>query len=237
MRIEILFLVLLFAVLITGCGQWPVYKISSVEENIGYYNGNEVVGKIDSAAKVFIEFIHQTEPCFVFYIQIENLSEDILLVEPSKSLIKNYYSKSRLDDNSLNSISFALNPQTEINRINSKIGARETIHGVSTACNCLGGIFSVVSEATSDEEGHDDIGVWIDRQMEEEIDYDSDMQNLKSEKDFWQNEVLLNSVLQPGEVTGGQIFFKKDNNAEYFNILIVFDKTKFEFLYRQIRAN
>ncbi len=215
-----------------------ILEISTLEDDKEYYNGNEVVGKSDSTALVFLEFMEQNLHQYVYYLQIENVSDRTYLYTADNNFSKTYHTKERLDNDKYNMMLYAVDPEEQIKQINSDIKSRETRHAISTGCNCLGGLFSAASSIASEDDADDaNVADWIVNQEEENIDYENDIYELNSEREFWRTEVLRKTTLHPGEVIGGLIFIKKDIQAEYFKVFIHVANSRFEFLYRQRRIN
>ena len=232
------FLSFIILALFYSCSPRPILEIATLENDKEYYNGNEVVGKSDSTALVFIEFIEQNLNQYVFYVQIENVSEETYIYSADNNFSKTYHTKERLDNDKYKMMLYAVNPEEQIKQINSDIKSRETRHAISTGCNCLGGLFSAASSIASDDEDDDaDVSDWIISQEEENIDFQNDMHELNSESEFWKTEVLRKTTLHPGDVIGGLVFIKKDINAKYFKVFINVDRSQFDFLYRQRRIN
>ena len=69
----------IFATFFYSCSPKPILEITTLESDKEYYNGSEVVGKSDSTALVFIEFIEQNLHQYIFYVQIENESDKTYL--------------------------------------------------------------------------------------------------------------------------------------------------------------
>ncbi|MBL1214621.1 MAG: hypothetical protein HND52_14795 [Ignavibacteriae bacterium] len=217
--------------LASSCSR-TILEISTLEDDKEYYNGNEVVGKADSSALVFVEYVGQNSFEYVFYVQIENLSDRTYLYTADNNHLKTYHTKKALDNNEHNNHTSAVDPEKKLEKINSNITARNTNHAISTGCNCLGGLFSAVSSINSDEEENDVID-WIESQEAENIDYENDMNKLHYEREFWKTEVLRRNTLHPGDVIGGLVFFNKDFYARYFKVFINVNSAKFKFLYQQ----
>ena len=68
-------LIFILAAFFYSCSPKPILEITTLENDKEYYNGNEVVGKSDSTALIFIEFIEQNLHQYIFYVQIENTSD------------------------------------------------------------------------------------------------------------------------------------------------------------------
>jgi hypothetical protein len=227
-----------FLLIFFSCSPKPILEITTLETDKEYYNGNEFVGKSDSTALVFLEFIEQNFHQYVYYLQIENVSERTYLYTADNNFSKTYHTKERLDNDKYNMMLYAVDPEEKIKQINSDIKSRETRHAISTGCNCLGGLFSAASSiASEDDEDDANVADWIVNQEEENIDYENDIYELNSEREFWKTEVLRKNTLHPAEVIGGLVFIKKDIQAKYFKVFINVDNSQFEFLYHQRRIN
>ena len=237
------FIPLLFIMITAfGCAEMPVYKIVSEDEQKDYYQGREIVARNDDIAKTTLEIDGQSENNYVFYLTVTNNSSESLSVHPEDIYLELLdEEKQPVFINGQNTV-YALDPETRINEINSDIKSRDTWHGFATGINIITAFVDVAS-ALSDDYDHkgervgNSIANGVDAQLNENSNYEYDIDNMKSDKNFWQNEALRITDLQPGETIGGLVFVPEHNEIKYMRLCIPLDSVEHVYLLKTIRVN
>jgi hypothetical protein len=226
---------------ITACSTQIIFKADPLDEK-EVYNRREIVTKETDEAVVSVEFDGQSENDFVFYVEIENRSDELLTINPV-----NIFAEAVKKD--LSSIDkdfgpmWAADPKSEIARINKEKEGRKTMHSVTTGLNAAFTLLSIIGTLSDKDTGHDghkvvhDVVVWADNQVREEIDYRESMKHLESQRKFWKNEVLNYTELKKNERVGGLVFIPFNPKIKYMRLIIPVNNTDFEFYYKQVRVD
>jgi hypothetical protein len=224
--------------LLAGCAsQPPIFKAQKLEEPQSYFTEEETI----PCAKSKIEFISQEGDLFLFYVEVESNSDDALAIYPTEiylEVVEDIDNQGKLFTERY----FALDPNREIMVINQMIEEEDGRHDVSTAGNVIFGVVNVFADLSSERE---DRGAAVIRdvfetgvnQVNEEVYHSNSEGNLEASKDFWKNEVLNESVLNPGDTIGGLVYLSFSNTAKLFKVIIpVCDLTELH-LFRQVQIN
>lgn len=226
---------------ITACSTQIIFKADPLDEK-EVYNGREIVTKETDEAVVSVEFDGQSENDFVFYVEIENRSDELLTINPV-----NIFAEAVKKD--LSSIDkhfgpmWAADPKSEIARINKEKEGRKTMHSVTTGLNAAFTLLSIIGTLSDKDTRHDghkvvhDVVVWADNQVREEIDYTETMKQLESQRKFWKNEVLNYTELKKNERVGGLVFIPFIPKIKYMRLIVPVNNTDFEFYYKQVRVD
>ena len=232
---------LLLAIFLMSCAPSPVYKLSSLEEETEYSNGEEFITKEDDNTASSIEFEDYNDQNLVFYIQMANKLENPITIHPEDITIE--LLNSEMLSHSRPRIFNAVDPNKQIDMLNNEIENRDKWHETATGLNIFFGLVSVVADITDDDDRNDvfevaeDIAITTNNQINEEIDYDMDMNDLHAEKEFWKNEVLRITTLKKDEQIGGLVFLPFYPDAKFIKIEIPVGNSRYTYLYKQFRIN
>jgi hypothetical protein len=231
------------ALILIGCSSQhtiappPIFTVQPLENETGYYSEDEAEQYIST----YVEFIGQEEDHFLFYVEIENILEDGIVVYPAKIFLEAVEEKGATNSNSTMRY-FAIDPEREIAEINRMIEEEESRHDGATAGNIIFGMFNVIADLASNIE-HKEEAVVVDvfntgmNQVDEEV-YHSDVEKeLKEIKDFWKNEVLNESIIKPGETVSGLVYLTFSKRAEIFKVVIPVCEQPYSSLFRQVQIN
>jgi len=230
---------LLAAILIlAGCAsQPPIFNARKLEEPEGYFTEDEAI----QCAISRIEFISQDGDLFLFYVEVESNSEDVLAIYPTEiylEVVEDIDNKENLYTERY----FALDPKREVKAINKMIREEDNRHDVATAENVLFGVVSVIADLSSDR--HDkEAAVVTDifntgaNQVSNEMYHTNAEKDLEEMKNFWKNEVLNESVLNTGDTIGGLVYLPFSNTAQLFKVIIPVCDQPDSHLFRQVQIN
>ncbi len=232
---------ILLAAFVMGCASRPVFRVASVEDGIEYYQGREVASKEDDYALTTVEFEDQAEDNFVFFIQVLNKSGEPITFHPED------VSMELLDGHmeSLNNraVHYALDPEQKLEMLNNEIKNRDDWHKTATGLNIVFGLINVVTDL-ADNDSHDDafevaedVAIFADNQIRENIDHEMTVNDLNAQKEFWKNEVLRVTTLHNEELIGGLVFIPFNPDARFVRINIPAGETYHTYLFKQIQIN
>jgi hypothetical protein len=229
-------------VLLLGCSTHqtiapPIFTVQPLEEPTGYYSEEEAI----ECAKSRIEFIRQEGDLFLFYVEVESTVEDVLAIYPTEIylwVVENIDDQDKLYTERY----FAVNPEMEIEAVNRMMRVEDGRHTAATVENIFLGVISVIADLSSEREDKgtavftDVFGTGIN-QVNEEAFYSNVEDDLEASKDFWKNEILNESVLNPGDTIGGLVYLPFSDTAELFKVIIPVCAIPESHLFRQVRLN
>jgi len=225
-----------------GCSAYqtidpPIFNVQQLEEPIGYYSEEEMIECIKSQ----IEFIGQEGDLFLFYFEIENTAEDVLTIYPTEiylEVIEDIDNKEKLYTQRY----FALDPKMEIAELNRMMREEDGRHTAATVENVFIGVLNVFASLSIEREDKgvavltDVFGTGIN-QVNEETFHSNTKDYLEANKDYWENEVLNESVLNPGDTIGGFVYLPFSKSAELFDIVIPVCELPESHVFRQVQVN
>jgi len=239
-RLKITRMIFLLAavILLAACAsQPPIFNAQKLEEPEGYFTEEEAI----QCANSKIEFINQDGDLFLFYVEVENSSEDVLAIYPTEiylEVVEDIDQQEKLYAERY----YALDPKREVMVINQMMKEEEDRHDLATAENVIFGVVSVIADISSDR--HDkEAAVVMDifntgaNQVNNEIYHSNAEEDLEEMKNFWKNEVLNESVLNPGDTIGGLVYLPFSKTAEIFEVIIPVCDLPESFLFRQAQTN
>ncbi len=229
-------------VLLFGCSAHqtivpPIFTVQQLEEPIGYYSEEETI----ECAESQIEFIRQEGDLFLFYVEVESTVEDVLAIYPTEiylEVVEDIDNQEKLHAERY----FAVDPRMEIAAINRMMREEDGRHDAATVENVLFGVISVIADLSSEREDKgvavisDVFGTGINQVNEEEYHSNAE-EDLEASMNFWKNEVLNESVLNPGDTIGGLVYLPFSNAAELFKVIIPVCAIPESHLFRQVKKN
>jgi len=230
------------AVLLLGCSAHqtiapPIFTIQPLEEPTGYYSEEETI----ECAKSQIEFIRQEGDLFLFYVEIESTAQDFLVIYPTEIYLEVVEDIDNQDKLYTERYS-AVDPEMEIAAINRMMREEDDRHDGATVENVIVGVINVIADLTSEREDigaaviTDVFGTGINQVNEEEYHSDAE-KDLETNMNFWKNEVLNESVLNPGDIIGGLVYLPFSKTAELFDVIIPVCAIPESYLFRQVQLN
>ena len=239
-RLKITRMIFLLAAvfLLAACAsQPPIFNAQKLEEPEGYFTEEETI----QCAQSKIEFISQDGDLFLFYVEVESNSDDVLTIYPTEiylEVVEDIDNQDKLYTERY----FALDPEREIMAINRMIKEEDGRHDVATAENLIFGVINVFADLSSEREDKGaavitDIFETGINQVNEEVYHSNAEEDLEASKDFWKNEVLNESVLNPGDTVVGLVYLPFSNTAELFKVIIPVCAIPESYLFRQVQIN
>lgn len=228
--------------LLFGCSTYqtidpPIFNVQQLEEPIGYYSEEEMIECVKSQ----IEFIRQEGDLFLFYFEIENTAEEVLTIYPTEiylEIIEDIDNKEKLYTERY----FSLDPEMEIAELNRMMREEDGRHAAATVENVFIGVLNVFAVLSTEREDKgvavltDVFGTGIN-QVNEEAFHSNTKDDLEANKDYWKNEVLNESVLNPCDTIGGFVYLPFSKSAELFKIVIPVCELPESHVFRQVQVN
>ena len=215
----------------------PIFTAQPLEEPIGYYSEEETI----ECAESQIEFIRQEGDLFLFYVEIESTVENAIVIYPAEIFLE-VVEDINNQDKLYTERYFAVDPEMEIAAINRMMKEEDDRHDGATVENVIIGVISVIADLSSEREDKgaavftDVFGTGINQVNEEEY-HSNEEEDLEANIDFWKNEVLNESVLNPGDIIGGLVYLPFSSTAELFKVIIPVCAIPESHLFRQVQIN
>ncbi|MCW8850434.1 MAG: hypothetical protein OQJ81_10690, partial [Melioribacteraceae bacterium] len=172
----------------------------------------------------------------IFHVFAYNIEQEDFIFDPSKISIKFYDKNKKLINH--NDI-YAVDPEQQINKLDQSIKERDNSHDVSTGLNVAFALLSTIVDLTDGEDNNaeevlENVVVFADNQISEEVSYENDLDFLKANKAYWKNEVLRKTELSKDEGIDGVVYLPFNEDARYVKIFMPIGKTVHTFKFQQI---
>ncbi len=223
---------------ITACSTQIIFKADPLDQK-DIYNGREIVTKETDEAVISVEFDGQSGNDFVFYVEIENRSDEPIEINPKDVFAEAVEKDLKKIDERFQPL-WAADPEMVLGRIDKEKEGRKTMYSVTTGLNAAFTLLSIFGTLSDKDTRHDvhkvvhDVVVWANNQVREEIDYNESMKSLESQRKFWKNEALNYTELKKNERVGGLIFIQLNPKINYIRLVVPVGNTDFEFCYKQV---
>ena len=225
--------------IISGCSA-TYYKLQSTDSNIDFYQGREVAHRDDDNYSTSVSFEDQDNGNFIFYIAAQNFSESPITFYPENIYTDQLDEKKELINNPVKNSFFAINPEKKLDFLESKLEKRKGQHTVTSGLNFFLAVVSIASDLSDDHSRHkarrvgNDVARWADNQTNENVNYEIDKNNINSQKDFWQNQVLRKTTLYQNDNIGGLVFVPFNKDAKYIRLVVPVGDKQHVYLFRKI---
>jgi len=225
--------------IISGCSA-TYYKLQSADSNIDFYKGREVAYRDDNNYSTSVSFEDQENGNFIFYVTAQNFSESPITFYPKNIFAEQLNERKELINNSDGNSFYAINPEKKLDFLESELERRKGQHAATTGLNFFLAVVSVAADLSDDHSRHkarrvgDDIANWADNQTNENVNYEIDKNDINSQKDFWQNQVLRKTTLYQNENIGGLVFVPFNKDAKYVRLVVPVGDKQHVYLFRKI---
>ena len=225
--------------IISGCSA-TYYKLQSTDKDIDYYKGREVAYRNDNDYSSSVSFEDQDNGNFIFYVTAQNFSESPITFYPKNIFAEQLDERKELINNSDGNSFFAIDPEKKLDFLESELERRKGQHAATTGLNFFLAVVSVAADLSDDHSRHkarrvgDDISNWADNQTNENVNYEIDKNDINSQKDFWQNQVLRRTTLYQNDNIGGLVFVPFNKDAKYVRLVVPVGDKQHVYLFRKI---
>ena len=242
MNKRIFLIILSFSALlliISGCSS-TYYKLQSTDSNIDFYKGREVVHRDDDKYSTSVSFEDQDNRYFIFFITAQNFSESPITFYPENIYADQLDANKELIDRPDKNCFFAIDPEKKLDYLESELKGRKKRHEVTSALNFFLAAVNVAVDLSDDHSRHkikkvgNDIASWADNQTNENVNYEIDKNDINSQKNFWENQVLRKTTLYQNDNTGGLVFIPFNKNVKFIRLIIPIGERKHIYLFRTI---
>lgn len=206
----------------------PVYRLTSFDADPTWIHGREYVVKRVSSHEVGLRYSYMRGRLLVFDVDIVNMSNSDLLVDPAT-----FYSVPLKDKTAAHNADggrvFAINPEPMIEQIEKSI-SRENASAANAALADLtlatGKIVTDIA-GIGDPKSKQEPEKKARREREEESErfnremrYDAAMRRLTDERTEWERYALRKHTLHPDETLRGSIYFPVQEEARFLTVVL-----------------
>lgn len=228
---SLLILISLFG--LTNCS--ATYFSLTPDEESSYEMGRKVIEKEDDNAFSSITFEGQSENLFDFYFYAKIKDQENFLFDPKFIYAKAYDENKKVISNSKR---FAIDPEDQIANLDQEKNERDNSHDTFTGLNILFSLFNTVADLTDDEDNDaeevaENILIFTGNQINEEVSYQNDLNHLKDQKYYWNNEVLRKTDLSNDEEISGIIHIPIIKEASFIKIYFPLGETIHTYKFQQ----
>ncbi|MBN1301211.1 MAG: hypothetical protein JW995_08325 [Melioribacteraceae bacterium] len=215
----------------TACSGPALFNVQPEDKNYEWYQGRKILTGVQDSVIVSLNFEHQEQNNFVFYLYVKNESSVYLNIDPAGI----FFVSDRLPE--VKNRIYAYDPEKEIENINLNINDLKEGQKVERGANCLFAAFDVVADIFEGdgEEAAADAGYWVDEMIADEEEYEINHDILNQRKMFWENETFRITALKKDGEAGGLIFFPVIETLNQFTVVIEINEKVFRFGFRQIK--
>ena len=229
-------LLILLSIIVFGCSPSEFFTLTPDAEKVDVEDGTEIAFFEDDFVYSNIEFEEEAMGNFVFYVFVYNKSDDKILIDPTqiKMIVFDENKKPLQGYNTF----YAREPRLMIGKLEDDINGRRTEHDISTGLNFIFALVNTVSDLSNGNDNDaaevfENVAVFTENQVHEEIDYSNDIEFLRSQKKMWENDVLPKIMLDAQDDIGGLVFIPECSEAAYIKIIIPFEKTKHTYFFKK----
>ena len=211
--------------LISGCSA-SLYKLRSIDNNRDFYKGKEIVYSDGRDYSSNVSFEYQQSNHFVFYVEVNNLTDKPITFYPENIYCDQLNENKELINSPVPGRMFAINPEKQIDQLNSKLEDNENSHSLNTGLNATFALISVVAHLADDDNHHklssvsNDITNWSINQANNNADYNYTKGEINSKTEFWKHKVLRKTTLYKKDKTGGLVFVPFNEDAQFIKLVL-----------------
>jgi hypothetical protein len=245
------------AVYLTGCAEpETLYRADPVSNNTVWYSGEEYQTKTKDSLSVSVAFENEFGGAMTFYMAVGNLGSDTVLVAPEKFYFYGTYQKVRswydyrtgypeYDTTKGIDTTFAIDPERQLAGIDQQAAQANATYSTNNGLNAAAALLNLVgniatigkneTEAQRKEERHQQHSL-DESEEENQNNYASKMDQLNSQRDYWQNTTLRKTTLFPSTAIGGKVSFPVNPYMQTFKLIVPIDTMTIEFDFKQKRV-
>lgn len=230
-------LLVFISFLLNNCS--PSLFMLDPDENSSFEMGRKVCEKEDSKAYSSVSFEEQSNDNFIFYVFVHNKGQNNLLFDPANIYTKNFDKDKNLIITEGN---YAFDPEIQIREIDKSIDDREDVHETVTGLNIVFSLFDTIVDLNDDEDNNteevlENIAIFAGNQINEEIDYESDIDYLKANRAHWKNDVLRKTELEQKENAEGIVYIPINSEAAFVKLYLPIGNTTHVYKFKQIEID
>ncbi len=228
-------------------------RADPVSENTVWYSGEEYQTKTEDSVSVSVAFENEINGTMTFYMVVGNSGTDTILVAPEQFYMYGPYQKVReVWNHRLNYTIYdttkgidtvtAIDPKSRLAGINSQMAQANATYATNSGYNAAAALLNLVGDVATigqqktEEQRREerDRDHSLKESVEQnQVNYQSAVDRLNSERDYWQNATLRKTTLFPSTAVGGRVCFPVDLGLRLFKLMVPIGPTIIEFDFKQ----
>jgi len=218
-----LLLLILLVLLLFSCVTYKTVT-EPVGENYFFEQGRKYMVSGSTEAEITICLEETTGNEMKFFLQIKNLNDDTLTVDPADFYC--HLNKCDFDNEQerIKNLSYCINPETRINTLENQLIKREESYSqnqlANTACGlsscAIGGASYISGDKETGDGAIDEMARVTERMERERIEYENDVSKFNSEKNYWSNEAFRKTTLNGNSTYAGFVHFNVKSSSKFF---------------------
>lgn len=242
------------SVFLIGCEAETLYRADPVASKTVWTSGEEFQTKVKDSLTASIAFEDEIGGTMTFYMVVGNDGADTVLIAPENVYFYGMYERAvgahydpsitRYVYDSLKTMdtTFAIDPERQLAGINHQVAQANAIYSTNNGLNAAAALLNLVSNVATIGKNKTDEQQRKEEQQQRSVErsevrnqanYESNVNQLSADKDYWQNATLRKTTLFPNTAVGGKICFPVDPKLQSFKIIVPIDTTVIEFDFKQ----
>ncbi|HEY9166831.1 MAG TPA: hypothetical protein VIS48_11775 [Candidatus Kryptonia bacterium] len=223
-----------------------LFRDEPLADSTTWYSGKQFQAATSDSITVSVAFENEIQRTVTFYMVVGNESSRNFLVAPEKFY---YTGLAQVDDpfsgeelERLDTV-YALDPESQLMSINKQVAQANATYATQSGLNAASALLQLVGDVATigqnktDEQQQNEEDLRRSRaesQMQNEADYDSKLNTLSDQRDFWANATLRKTTLFPNTAVGGRISFPVDMDLTKMTLVVPIDTTTIRFNFKQV---
>ncbi len=235
-------------VMLTSCvTPETLFRLSPVSTNTIWYYGKELVTHHSEAVDIGIRFNRQEGAYLVFDVDILNLAEQPVLVNPEQF----YYVvlQSPTDAESLDitkTPTYAENAEAIVHRIDRTIASARASEANAAIGDGVGLLLGVAADIASSgkqktkeerQKERDDARKEREERFLRDFNSEKTFKSLADERAHWEFQALRKHTLPSMKSIQGEVYFLLNQKARYMRIYFPIENVNIDFVYKQERVS
>ncbi len=232
------------AVMASSCvSPLAVYRLNSVGSEQTWVWGKEHVVQHSSDVEIGVRYSHTQGEFLVFDVDVVNLSERSILVDPVK-----FYSMPLADTNVTIRVKGAVlkfhaeDPERILERIDKRVSQEKACQTNIALANLTTDVLTIAGDIASigTKKTEEELKERDEARREEDnnrliqrVGYENTIRQLDAERAEWSTYALRKHTLWPEDTIQGRAYFRTYAKAKFLRIVLFLDGHEFTFLYRQ----
>ena len=234
----ILFLLLSF--FLNACSSYVSTPIIFLEPTLAkttWLHGQEFASKTIENIEVSIAFYRTITNMYIFDVEIKNISDSSVLIEPEFAY---YYSLQDKKKDTSEKI-FAKNPEHQIELVDKSIAKEKCNYSNEVTADAVFSIldFALTVATITDGKSEDEIDerleeseTMADNRIARDENHEIKIENLTKKRDDWEISALRKTTLVSNSFVQGRLYFQTNNNMEEIKVTIPINNLFFNFVYK-----
>jgi hypothetical protein len=227
----------------SGCMQTvikiePVYELIPESDQNERFRGDETLNYTDAGFSTSVAYRGMDKSCYSLEISVTNQDTCELTIDPADIA---FYPVDTLHADTSHISLQALDPEQEIATVEKLLKAADAAYKTATNFNACLGISTIIMNLAAKDDGNkgenvsESVGSWAASQDVENEKHAASKAGLQTELDFWKNDALRATTLNPGETVSGIVLIPSIKGEMGLELEIPVGDLSHVYRFRQVR--